>query len=281
MAARQGSAQISRLQRKPAPSANSEAMGSVLKTFEVLDVFGQESKPLTIAELVRATGRPKSSLHRILGTLVEAGVLEQNAPGSYRLTLKLWQLGASAIADLDLLKIARPHLEALSRAADETVHLSVLEDAGGVVYLAKVESPRSIRVQTQLGRVMPSWCTATGRALIAFRPDIQDKVLAEPKQKFTPATETEPNRLRELLAEVVERGFAHTKGENHPEMGGIASPIRDHSGGVIASCGVAIPAFRMDDALVERCQQLVRSTASTISDELGWVPNQPKSRERV
>lgn len=248
-----------------------DTMGSVLKTFEVLEVFGREWKPLTIAELGRATGRPKSSLHRILATLVAAGVLEQSGPGRYRLTLKLWRIGVSALSEYDILTIARPRLEALSREADETVHLAMLEANGGVVYLSKVESPRSIRVQTQIGRVTPSWCTATGRALLAFHSDVRDHVLAQPKEQYTPNTVVDTEKLRQILENVARQGYSITKAENHPEMGGIAAPIRDHTGNVIASCGVAIPIFRMDDVLIERCRKLVVQTATAISTELGHV----------
>lgn len=248
-------------------------MGSVLKTFEILEVFGRRWKPLTIAELGRETGRPKSSLHRILATLVEAGVLEQKAPGKYQLTLKMWRIGMSALSDLDFLQIARPHLEKLSRAADETVHLAALDPSGGVVYLSKVESPRSIRVQTQVGRISPSWCTATGRALLAFHPVMRDKVLAAPKEKLTPLTVTDAATLRARLDDVARSGVAVTLGENHPEMGGIAAPIMNHEGAVVASCGVAIPAFRMDEALVARCTELVKKAAQDISTDLGHMSN--------
>lgn len=260
-------------------------MGSVLKTFEVLDVFGREWRPLSVAELCRETGQPKSSLHRVLSTLVQADVLEQNAQGLYHLTLKLWRIGALALTEIDVLRVARPHLEALSKAADETVHLAILEHDNGVIYLSKVESPRSIRVQTQVGKVSPSWCTATGRALLAFDPTARDGMLATAKRKFTPATVTDSKRLRHILDEVAKVGFAVTKGENNPEMGGIAAPIRDHSGKVVASCGVAIPAFRMDESLIKRCTELVLKTSADISEGLGYrrsgdVAN-PKIKARV
>jgi len=246
--------------------------GSILKTFEVLEVFGRKWKPLTLSELCRETGRPKSSLHRILATLVEAGVVEQMEDGRYRLTLKLWRIGVLALTEIDVMQVARPHLERLSRASDETVHLAVLEEGGGVVYLAKVESPRSIRVQTQVGKVSPSWCTATGRAILAFSPEIRDEVLAQPKQKFAPATVTDTQKLREILEGIRQKHYAVTQGENHPEMGGIAAPIRNHSGKVVASCGIAIPIFRMDDKLIERTTPLVLEAAARISEELGFMP---------
>lgn len=252
-------------------------MGSVLKTFEVLEVFERKWRPLSVAELCQETGRPKSSLHRVLSTLVRAGVLEQNDRGQYRLTLKLWRIGVLALSEIDIVQIARPHLDSLSRAADETVHLAVLEPDGGVVYLSKVESPRSIRVQTRIGEVTPSWCTATGRALLAYDAEGRERVLAAPKEKFTAFTETDPDRLRHILEQVARDGFAVTQAENHPEMGGVAAPIRDHTGTVVASCGIAAPAFRMDEALIERCTELVLKAAADISAELSY---RPESRER-
>lgn len=246
-------------------------MGSVLKTFEILEVFGRKRKPLSVAELCCETARPKSSIHRVLSTLTRTGAIEQNERSEYQLTLKLWRIGVLALGEIDVLKIAQPHLEALSRAADETVHLAILEQDGDIVYLTKVESPRSIRVQTQVGKVSPSWCTATGRALIAFDHDMRQKILSRPKKKFTPLTITDTDQLRERLNDVMRDGYAVTLGENHPEMGGIAAPIRNHSDIVVASCGVAIPAFRMDAELIERCTKLVLKTATAISTDLGHM----------
>lgn len=251
---------------------NAGAMGSVLKAFEALEVFGRLRRPLGVAELSRETGQPKSSLHRVLTTLVHAGVVEQTEGSLYRLTLKLWRLGVPALADVDLVQVAHPYLEALCRAADETVHLAILEPGGGIVYLTKVESPRSIRVQTQIGRVSPSWCTATGRTLLADHPAMRDRVLAESKTKLTPDTEIDPDRLRALIDRAAADGIAVTKGENHPEMGGIAAAIRDHTGEAVASVGLGVPAFRMDDELVRRCAPLVIRAAEEISAALDYRP---------
>ena len=88
----------------------------------------------------------------MLVTLVNTGYLEQDPLTSrYQLTTKLWRLGAPAVESLDVVKIARPWLERLVSATDETVHLSALDASGGIVYVSKVESARSIRVQTRMG----------------------------------------------------------------------------------------------------------------------------------
>lgn len=246
-------------------------VASVAGCLELLEVFGSTRGSLSLTSLATATRRPKSSVHRALSTLISLGFVEQDPQTSlYRLTLKLWRIGMSVLSDIDIVKVARPHLEKLMAATDETVHLSMLDPSGGVIYVAKVESPRSIRVQTQLGKLNNSWSTATGRAILAFRPDVVDKVLAGPLKANTPQTETDPSRIRTLLAEVFKKGVAISKGENHPEMGGIAAPIRQHSGEVVASCGVAIPVFRMDRRLIQRCVPLVLEAATAISTEVGY-----------
>lgn len=258
---------------KAAPGRRQTAiMGSVVKAIEVLEVFERKWRPLGVTELCRETGQPKSSIHRVLSTLVHAGVLEQNEAGLYRLTLKLWRIGNLALSEMDLVHVAFPFLEQLCRAADETVHLAVLEPGGGVVYLSKVESPRSIRVQTQIGRVSPAWCTSTGRILLAFNEAARERVLSGPITKLTPDTETDPDRLRAILAKVAADGLAVTKGENHPEMGGISAPIRDHTGKVVAAIGLGVPAFRMDAPLIERCAALVKRSAADISAALNYRP---------
>ncbi len=252
-------------------------ISSVAATLELLEVFGQKSGPLPMGAFVEATGKPKSSVHRMLATLVTLGFVEQDpATGGYSQTLKMWRLGMAALSDLDITTMAPPHLEALMRATDETVHLSVPDPSGDVVYVAKIEAPRSIRVQTQLGKLSPSWCTATGRCILAFRPEIAEEVLHRPLKATTRLTVTDPACLRTILQDIRTNGYTVTRGENHPEMGGVAAPIRDYSGKVIAACGVAFPVFRMDQELVARCVPLVIKTAADISSELGYQSLKPR-----
>ena len=246
-------------------------IASAAATLEILEYMGEARGPVTLSAIVAATARPKGTVHRMLATLVNTGFVTQDpATSQYGLTLKLWRLGAGAVGNVDVVKVARPWLERLVAATDETVHLAVLDPSGGIVYVSKVESPRSIRVQTQIGQLSPSWCTATGRALLAFNPAVADRVLEQPLETRTAKTVTDPRRIRAVLREIAARGYAVTRSENHPEMGGIAAPIRDHAGAVVAASGVAIPVFRMNKELVERCIPHVLRTAEAISGELGY-----------
>lgn len=241
-------------------------------TLEVLEALGRGNASMTLAELVQATGRPKGTVHRMASTLVNTGYASYSREtGRYALTLKAWRIGSVALRDFDLVDLARPLMERLRAETGETVHLSVLEPSGEIVYVAKVTSPKSIGVQTRLGQLSPSWCTATGRSILAHHRDIAEHVLAGRLERRTPQTVTDARQVRRILAQVREDGYAVARGENHPEMGGVAAPIRDHDGQVIAAVGVAMPIYRMTADVVRVTVPKVRLAANAISHELGYV----------
>ena len=263
-----------RVAAEPRAAHRNHLIASAAATLEVLEFIGQAGGTVTVTAVAEAVGKPKGSVHRMLATLVNTGFLVQDPSNSqYSLTLKLWRMGSAAVGRLDVVKVARPFLEELVVATDETVHMSVLDVTGGIVYISKVESPRSIRVQTRIGQLSPAWCTATGRSILAFNPAEAERVLAGPLEARTPRTVTDPKRIRALLREVSAAGYAVTRAENHPEMGGIAAPVRDHSGQVIAAVGIGVPAFRMNREFVSRCVPHVVRTAAQISSELGCPPD--------
>ena len=173
--------------------------------------------------------------------------------------------------DFDLVELARPTMERLRAETGETVHLSVLEPSGEIVYVAKVVSPKSIGVQTRLGQLSPSWCTATGRSILAHHLPIAERVLAGKLERRTPQTSTDPHAIRRILDQVRRDGYAIARGENHPDMGGVAAPIWDHSNQVVASVGVAIPIYGMSADVVRGAVARVQLAAKAISHEVGYI----------
>jgi DNA-binding IclR family transcriptional regulator len=248
-----------------------QVIASAAGTLEVLEAISKLGIPSSLGAIISATGRPKGTVHRMVSTLVNTGYVRQDKAGHYFLTLKAWRIGSVAVQALDIADKGRPILNKLGSETGETVHLAVLDPSGGVVYISKVESPKSISVQTRLGQINPSWCTATGRSMIAFDGLVATKVLSERLEKFTNKTTTNPEKIKKLLDEIRVNGFAVTLAENHPEMGGIAAPIRDYTGRVVASCGVAIPEFRMNADLINQFIPLVVNAANEISNLLGYT----------
>lgn len=236
----------------------------------MLEILGRGDGPMTLGELVIESGRPKGTVHRMVSTLVNTGFATYTREtGLYALTLKAWRIGSAALQDFDLVERARPILDQLRSQTGETVHLSVLEASGEIVYVAKVGSSKSIGVLTRLGQLSPSWCTATGRAILAFDEAAADRVLAQRLERRTPKTVTDPKAIRRILAGIRQSGYAVTRSENHPDMGGVAAPVRDHSSHVVASVGIAMPVYRMTDSVVNAVAPNVRAAGQLISAAMG------------
>jgi DNA-binding IclR family transcriptional regulator len=257
------------------PHKSLQPIEAVNSALQVIDVLGQKATPFSFTEIVKETGRPKSSVHRMLLTLVQSGFVERcETSGRYRLGLKVWGLGMMALGDRDLLAVSRPYLEDLMGRTEETVDLAVLmkgEDT--IMYVAKVDGPKSVRVHTPVGLISPSWCTATGRSMLADRSDVWDRVLGAPLKRLTPNTVTNPVQIRAILERVGSAGYAVTKGERNIENGGIAAPIRDHTSRVVAACGLGLPVYRMNRSLITRCVPLVVQSSQAISRALGYSAN--------
>lgn len=252
------------------PNRN-QLIAAAAGTLLMMEILGRGEGPMTLGQVVTASGRPKGTVHRMLSTLVHTGFATyERDTGLYGLTLKAWRIGSGALRDFDLVERARPLLDALRQDSGETVHLSVLEPSGEIVYVAKTTSAQSIGVQTRLGQLSPSWCTATGRAILAFDEPAVERVLAGRLERRTSKTVTDPKAIRRILEKVREEGYAVTTAENHPDMGGVAAPIRDFTGGVIAAVGVAMPVYRMSEATVRAMIPRVRNAAAAISAAMGF-----------
>ena len=249
-----------------------DTIESVSWALGLIELLGRSTEPMGFTDIVKATGRPKSSVHRMLLTLMHHGFVDKiGGAGPYRVGSKLWGLGLTALGDRQLATTARPYLRRLMTMSEETVNLAILlEGEASMMYVDKIDGPKMVHVNSPVGLISPAWCTATGRSMLAHRREAWDRVLAGPLKRLTPHTVTDPKELRAILEKVVHSGYAVARGERGIEHGGIASAIRDHSGHVVASCGLALPAFRMNKALVSRCIPMVMETAQAISKALGW-----------
>lgn len=239
-------------------------------TLDILEILGAAQEPTALHCVVAASGRPKGTVHRMLSTLVNTGFATYcRKSRRYTLTRKTWSIGCAALPEFGLLERASPILGELRAQTCETVHISILEPSCDIVYLSKLTSPNSITGQTRLGQLAPAWCTATGRAILAFRQSAANHVLTGVLERRTAKTITDPVAIMRILNTVRRSGYSVTYAENHPEMGGVAAPIRNSSGVVIASIGAALPVYRMTDYAVKVITPLVREAARLVSRSLG------------
>lgn len=247
------------------PPLRHQALHTVLDVLEAL-AAGRTG----VSEIARELGAAKSGVHKILANLETRGYVRAGPDHEYYLGLKLWELGVSAVSELNLREAALPHMQALTDRTGEGTLLSVY-DRGEVVYLEKTTSPRPVTATTRVGGRAPAFCTATGKAILAWqtREEI-DRVLTLPLESFNEATVTNPTEIIEDLETVRQRGFALNLGQWRGEIYGVAAPIRDYTDEVVAALGLSGPAFRFGSGGIEAVAPDVIATANKISAQLGW-----------
>lgn len=228
-----------------------------------------ECPDLSLAEIARATRLSKSNVHRLLRILTAEGMLARDADtGRYRLGLALFALGASAVATVQLSSITGPYLGQLAHRTGETVQLGVL-DGLDVFYIHQIESRPALNISARIGGRLPAYCTATGKALLAYQPPgVVESVLASELPRLTPFTITDPDALRDQLEQVRRRGYATC--DQEPDLGARAASAcifngNDEPLGAITICA---PLRRCPDDQVRELGRLVVEASRHISRQM-------------
>ncbi|MDZ7799651.1 MAG: IclR family transcriptional regulator [Trueperaceae bacterium] len=221
----------------------------------------------TLGDLARASGLPKSTVHRLTQVLVHHHLLRYQGH-RFRLDYRLLQLSELARQQLDYLTVARPHLEEVSRRTSETVHLGVLAD-GHITYLEKIEGSRGLQMRSHVGLRVPAQTTALGKTLIASLPlEEWPSHLLDLAPK-TDSSITWPDAMRDELATIRRQGYALDLEENEPGIRCIAVPVWDASGRAIAAISISGATVYLTDARIRELVPIARACAQTISRELG------------
>lgn len=253
----------------------SETKGSLLTVQRALDVIEviASSKSMGVTELASELALPKANVYRLLNTLrIRGYVAQDRRNGKYSLGLRCFELCTLAISNLDLRAKASPYLHHLNEATKETIHLAIYDEGGEIIYIEKVESPLPVAPKSRVGLRAPAFCVATGRALLAYQPLTEiEAVLERPLPQFTPHTINDPHELRTLLEEVRTNGYATNQSNWREGVCGIAAPVRDHSGGVVASIGCCVPEARFAPSNVRTFRKHLLDATAELSAELGFV----------
>jgi DNA-binding IclR family transcriptional regulator len=227
------------------------------RSASIMEAFNGAQRVLSLSDLNRQTHLPKSTLHRMLDQLCQVGWLERDR-GGYRVGMRLFELGTLAVAGNRLHEAAYPQLQALAARTGLAAQLAVL-DRGDVMYLERiVVGP--IRLPTRRGGRKPAYCTALGKAMVAYDDVAIHSVMSAPMPRKTAKTITEPAALWTELQHVREAGIAFDRGEAYEELVCVAAPIRS-AGRPIGAVSVTGPASRMRWGVAT---EAVRSTAAAI-----------------
>jgi len=242
---------------------------TLVKGLRVLELLTARDGAMGVSELATELNVGRSNVHRLLQALVEMGyAVNEGGRGSYRASLKVWELGAQALHKLDFREATAPAMRELLTRSNETVHLSVLS-GDEVVYIDKLDSPEPVRAYSVVGGRAPAYCVATGKVLLAWQEAQPTDLLTVRKlQVFTTSTIGDTAQLASELARVRQQGYAINRGEWRASVWGIAAPVLIGSGRVVAAMGISGPAARIRARGVRRLTSLVVEAAQEASRTL-------------
>ncbi len=257
--------------------------GTVGKALDVLDRVASFGRPVRFSELLESSPFPKASLYRFLQTLTNQGMLAFDRDRqTYTPGIRLVRLAHAAWQQSSLAPIARPHIERLSRAVGETVHLAQL-DHGQVLYVDKRNAVEPIEMYSQAGKIGPAYCTGVGKAMLAFEsPDVLDKVLRQQSyHRFTERTLVTEAALRSQLGTIRENGFAVDDEEHEAGIICVAVPILSDTRRVLGGLSVTTSTARRSLKELKGEVPQAKAAAAAISDEVQtWrFPDQNKHEE--
>lgn len=239
---------------------------AVERAIQILMAFDDRHPERGVTEVAQATGLHKATVHRIMMTLLQHGLLERTADGErFRLGVRMVDLGLRALRNLDLRRVARPYMEQLVNRFGETCDLGIF-DQGQVLSIEVIYGNHALIVATRVGTHLPIHCTASGRVFLAFLPpQVVEPLLQEPIPACTEKTITCPRRLREELEATRRRGYGIDDGEFEPGIRAVAVPVRDVFGNVVATLAIPGPVERMTWERVSEMAQALMEAASAIS----------------
>jgi IclR family acetate operon transcriptional repressor len=246
---------------------------SLDRALNVLEALADAGDVIALSQLTEQVGLPLGTVHRLLSVLVERGYAAQDretrlyGPGP-----RLLEVAARAAANrrFSLSRIARPVLQELTAATDETSNLLVLQGDEGV-YAEQVASSRLVRMFTEVGQRVPLYCTGGGKAILSgLAPELIDAYLARSAlAAFTPKTCASPQQLRAELEQARSQGFALDDEERELGVCCVAAPIFDRFGRCVAALSISGPTTRLSRERAMSLGPRVREAANACALALG------------
>ncbi|MDN5841981.1 MAG: IclR family transcriptional regulator [Alcaligenaceae bacterium] len=254
-------------------TSDKPAAPAVARAAAVLDLIARSAVPLSLADLARETGLPKSTLHGLCGTLAQLNLITRLDGGQMTLGPHIMMWANAFLARIDITQEFFASWDDMRVLPSETITLSI-RDGAEVVYIACRNGSRPLGFTFRTGMRLPSVYTATGKAMLGTLPDeAVRKLLSGDAAWPEPLTSQGPRGVDELLAELAEgrrRGYSVDREGVREGMYCFGAPVFDSNGPeAVAGVAVSILSGEVDDALQERAGQAIRSLAQRLSERLG------------
>ena len=244
---------------------------SLGRAFAILEEIARHRDGIGLAELSKMVGLHNSTAFHLAKTLVSLGYIRQERDSKrYRIGLPLFALAASALDEIEMVNIAMPILEQLSRDTGESGHFAVrMGDA--VVVIARTSGSGAFQLTDRVGVVRPAHCTALGKAILAALDEDEIKRFLQ-RVKLKPWTKksiTEVPALLREIADVKRTGVAYDQGEFNLEVRCIAVPAKDFTGQTIGAIGISGPIWRESSQALQTKTKAVQAAGARLSAAFG------------
>ncbi|MBI4764697.1 MAG: IclR family transcriptional regulator [Deltaproteobacteria bacterium] len=247
---------------------------SLERALQILNAFTDERTQLTLSRLSELLSLSRATVLRLCSTLVKYGFLQQDpASREYSLGLRLFELGSIVFHSFSLRKTASPFLDRLHLKLGRTLFLAILEQ-GQLVYIDKREDPLNlITFTSKIGTRRPPYWGMLGPMLMAHLPDPEVESLLEkyPLTATTKKSFTKKEEFKKWLTQIRKQGFAVDRERTFDGITGVAAPIRDFRGQVVASVAVCFISSSVDSKGLKRIIKEVQRTGLDISKEIGYL----------
>lgn len=254
---------------RPGGRNSEEQMKSLGKIVKVLECFSVNDRALTPAEICQRTQFPRSTTHRLLASLRDVGLLDQvKERDKYRLGLKLFELGNTALASFDIYREAATIVDSLRRMTGHTVHLAIFDGFRAVV-IRRAETSLETGIPSTFVENAPAHCTSVGKAILAWQPlPVIERFVSAGLQKFTPDTISTSEALYQELERIRDQGYAIDDGEHQPGLRCVGAPIRNEHGQVFAGISASGPAWKLPNSYLPELAKIVVHHADQVSENL-------------
>jgi len=248
-----------------------QRLSSVTNALRILKSFSTFEPKKRVTELSESLGLAKSTVSRLLSTLASEGfVIKDKKSNAYQLGLSVLTLGGIVTNNLEIHKEAAPVLNNLVNDTGETAHLAIM-DGIDTIYIHKEECNHPVRILTHLGRRNPSYCTSSGKVLLAFNNNhIVEQVIENGLVAHMHNSITDPDKLRCELETIRQEGYAVSTEELTEGTRSVAAPIKDHTGKVVSAVTVVGPIQRIKDNKISVLSKAVIEAGKEASERLGY-----------
>lgn len=247
-----------------------DSRGMLERGLDILGALGEHPEGMALTEIVKATGLPVSTTHRLLHIVVSNGFAAfDSATKRYTLGVRVFELANRVRSVQTISQVARPRMRELAELTGETVQLAVLSE-DSAMFLEKVGADRSITIRGSVGQREPLWATSTGKVLLASLDDEARQNLVNELEltAYTDHTITSKAELLDYITQVAEQGWAFTDEEYDRDVRAISVPVSNPEGDTVAALCIAGPKYRLDLDTLQSWLPLLREKAHHIGVQL-------------